>query len=143
MNRNANHNRKNLAPKIKQAPASTELTISIVEASLEAKGKDISVLDVSDVFGLTDHFIIVTGRSDRQVQGICNKILESMEKRGIKPMSVEGFDQGHWVLIDFEDVIVHVFYEPVRAHYDLENLWLKAKKLDLVQKRGSIRLAAA
>ena len=100
----------------------------VIELCHDAKGIDIAVLDVTPVFPFADYFIVVSGRSDRQVQGICNRVLNGLGKQGIRPLSVEGLDQGHWVLIDFEDVILHVFYEPLRDHYDLEGLWVQAQR---------------
>jgi ribosome-associated protein len=105
------------------------LTELIVQACADAKGNNIVVLDVAEVFGLADYFVIVDGRSDRQVQGICNKVLENLGREGVQPHALEGLDEGHWVLVDFGDVIVHVFYEPVRAHFNLEGLWIKAGRL--------------
>ena len=110
---------------------SFELTTTVIEACQEAKGRDITVLNVSEVFDLSDYFIVVSGRSDRQVLGISNKILAKLNKMGHKPLSIEGLDDGHWVLMDFGDVIVHVFYEPAREHYDIEGLWINARRADV------------
>lgn len=109
------------------------LTQQIVNAAADAKGRDITVLDVSKVFGLTDYFIVVSGRSDRQVQGISHKIIDTLGEQGIRPYSREGIDEGQWVLLDFGDAIVHVFYEPAREHYDIEGLWTKARRLSVVE----------
>lgn len=89
------------------------------------------MLDVREVFGLCDYFVMVSGRSDRQVQGIANKILRTLEVRHVKPHTLEGLEKAHWVLMDFNDVVVHVFYEPLRKYYDLESLWVKAKRFDI------------
>jgi len=128
---------------VRELLSAYDKSTAIINACADAKGKDITVLDVAEVFNLSDHFIIVSGRSDRQVQGISNKILETLEKLGTKPLSVEGHDEAHWILLDYDDVIVHVFYEPVREHYDLENLWMKARRLDLTTREGMIHLEAA
>ena len=117
--------------KISTEPAPLELAQSVIDACLEAKGREISVLDVHDVFDIADYFVIVSGRSDRQTQGITNRVLDALEKNGVKPEFVEGYEEGHWVIIDCIDVVVHVFYEPIREQYDLEGLWVKAKKLVL------------
>ena len=103
----------------------------VVKACTDAKGKNLSVLDVKEAFGLCDYFVIVSGRSDRQVQGISNKILNTLVKLHVKPDAVEGLDKAHWVLLDFGNVVVHVFYEPIRSFYDLESLWTKAKKVEV------------
>ncbi|MCB0311053.1 MAG: ribosome silencing factor [Bdellovibrionales bacterium] len=122
---------KNLANVVNPEPQPLEVVNRIINACADAKGKDIRVLDVSTVFGLADYFVIVSGRSDRQVQGITNKVLDTLLESNLKPINVEGIDEGHWVLADFGDVILHVFYEPVRAHYDIESLWFRARKLEI------------
>ncbi len=116
---------------VAQCQPLSETARLIAEACLEAKGKELVVLDVSSVFDLSDNFVIVSGRSDRHVQGIANKVLSRMKKAGIDAYAVEGFDDGHWVLIDFEDVVLHIFYEPTRKHYDIEGLWMEARQVDL------------
>lgn len=104
---------------------------AVIEACLDAKGRELSLLDVHDVFDIADYFIIVSGRSDRQTQGLAKRILEALSKDGIKPDYVEGYDEGHWIIIDCIDVVVHIFYEPTRDQFDLEGLWVKAKKLPI------------
>ncbi|MFM1848142.1 MAG: ribosome silencing factor [Pseudomonadota bacterium] len=127
--------KENVAKALKETIKLSKLAKEIIAACEEAKGKDLTVLDVSKAFGLVDNFIIVSGRSDRQVQGITNRIIDAVEKSGQKPISVEGFEEGQWVLIDCADVVVHVFYEPVREHYDLESLWMNAQKVELKKPR--------
>lgn len=115
-----------------QDDTSMDLALKILQCCSDAKGKDLTLLDVSSVFDLASFFVIVSGRSDRQVQGISNRILATLEEEaGISPISRDGFDEGHWVLMDYGDIIVHIFYEPVRDHYDLERLWKNAKNLPL------------
>lgn len=124
--------RKNLASALsQQRHQAFEVLHLITNACTEAKGRDLKVLNVSELFGLSDYFVIVSGRSDRQVQGIANRILESLEKAGVETPQVEGMDQCHWVLIDCGDMVVHIFYEPVREHYGIENLWGQAKQVPL------------
>jgi len=100
-------------------------------AILDAKGIDATIIDVSKNFGLADYFIVVSGRSDRHVQGLANKVLEQLQQAGVEPYTVDGLEQGHWVVLDLVDVVVHIFYEPLRQRYDLESLWLDAAKADL------------
>ena len=95
----------------------------IAEACGEAKGKELVWLDLREHTDMTDSFLIVSGRSDRQVQGIVNKILETTQQYGLSPYSIEGYEKGHWILLDYGEVVVHVFYEPIREYYDLEGLW--------------------
>ena len=111
--------------------ADNHLLRKIIKAATEVKAKDIVALDVQEAFGLADNFLILSGRSDRHVQGIANKMIEDLSAAGIKPLAMEGYEKGHWILIDFDDVIVHLFYEPVREYYDLESLWVNAKKVDI------------
>ena len=109
-----------------------ELLDAVVNSCFEAKGSDIVALDVKATFGLSDYFVIVSARSDRQVQGICNRVIHDIAKHyRVKPLSSEGLEKGHWALIDYGDIVVHVFYEQVRHEYDLEALWKKAKKVKL------------
>ena len=129
---------ESLARKLDGGPTSstehstTEVCRSVISSCKEAKGQDLKVLSMSPISDIAQYFIIVSGRSDRQVQGISNRILEDLQGcGGPKPHSVEGMERGHWVLIDLGEVVVHVFYEPQRAHYDLEGLWAKAPSLDV------------
>ncbi|MBX7138886.1 MAG: ribosome silencing factor [Oligoflexia bacterium] len=110
----------------------------IINACSDAKGKDILVLDVRKVSDMAQYFVLVSGRSDRQVQGIANKALEALAQHGYHPDSIEGLEEGHWVLCDLGDVVLHVFYEATRQHYDLEGLWFRAGRLQIeTQKSGS------
>ncbi len=95
----------------------------LMKACEDGKGLDIKNVDVSRRFGLADNFILVNGRSDRHVQGIAYRVLKLFEDRGLEPYSVQGLEEGQWIVIDASDVVVHIFYEPMRAHYDLEGLW--------------------
>ena len=123
--------RNNLAFIVKEEPTSTALAKSVVESCEEVRGRDIAVIDVRKVFDLSDYFIVVSGRSDRQVQGITNKVIDELAAFGVEPISVEGFDDGQWVLIDFGDIVVHVFYEPVRDHVDIEGLWMRGTRVEM------------
>ena len=127
--------RKNAALAVTPEPQALELVNTIINSCADAKGKDIAVLDVSKIFGIADYFIVVSGRSDRQVRGIADKVLDGLDSQHAQIVSVEGMDTGHWVLIDCGEVIVHVFYEPVRAHYDIESLWANAKRVNIRTRR--------
>jgi ribosome-associated protein len=111
--------------------SSWEKTLAIVAAALEKKASNLSVLRVRDLTSIADYFVICSGRSDRQVQSIAQGIEESAQAAGVKPFAVEGTGRGHWVLMDFSDVVVHVFYEPLREFYDLEGLWGDAPRAQL------------
>ena len=111
-----------------------QLVSTVVRACAETKARDITVLEVSRVFSLSDYFVIASGRSDRQVQGITNTILAGLQAAGTDPFSVEGMPRAHWVLIDCGAVVVHVFYEPLRLYYDLESLWHAARRIDIAKE---------
>jgi len=100
-----------------------------INAVLGKKAIDVVMLDVEGLTSLADTFIICSGRSNRQVTAIAEYIRSDLKKQGIKPLSVEGLKEGHWVLMDYGSVVVHVFYGPVRSFYDLEGLWADAPRL--------------
>ena len=101
-----------------------------IEAILGKKALNVVALDVSELTSYADVFIFCSGRSNRQVGAIADHIKSSLRKNHkIKPISVEGTKDGHWVLMDYGHVIIHVFYEPVREFYDLEGLWIDAKQI--------------
>lgn len=106
-------------------------TLLLTQAALEKKACDLVVLEVRAMTSISDYFIICSGRSDRQVQSIAQGIEQAALKQGAKPYAVEGAGRGHWVLMDFSDVIVHIFYEPVREFYDLDGLWSDAPRVEL------------
>ncbi|HLA28715.1 MAG TPA: ribosome silencing factor [Syntrophales bacterium] len=97
-----------------------------VNASLEKKANNIIVMNVREMSSFTDYFVICSGASDRQVQAIASAIRENMKKKGLLPLGVEGENHGQWVLMDYDDVVVHIFYEPVREFYEIERLWSEA-----------------
>ncbi len=101
-----------------------------INAALGKKATDLVVLDVRKLSSIGDVFIICSGRSNRQVMAIAEHIQVDLKKHGITPLSVEGKKEGHWVLLDYGHVIIHVFYEPVRSFYDLEGLWIDADRIE-------------
>jgi ribosome-associated protein len=101
-----------------------------INAVMGKKALDLVVLDVRDLTSFSDIFIICSGRSNRQVSAIAEYVQVNLKKHDIKPLSVEGKKEGHWVLLDYGHVIIHVFYEPVRVFYDLEGLWIDAKRIE-------------
>ena len=103
----------------------------IVEAALDRKAERPIVLDMRTLTSYADTFVILTGRSDRQVRSIAESILEKLKAQGDAPLGVEGLDDGNWVLIDCNDAIVHVFDPETREQYDLERLWRDAPRIEL------------
>ena len=102
-----------------------------VRAVQEKKSIGIVALDVRGLTSLADAFIICSGRSNRQVSAIAEHVRRVLREAGMRPLHVEGEKEGHWVLLDYGHVIIHVFYEPVRNFYDLESLWADAPRIDL------------
>ena len=100
-----------------------------IKAVLGKKAMNVVALDVAELTSYADVFIICSGRSNRQVSAIAEYIQTDLKKHKIKPLSVEGTKDGHWVLLDYGHVIIHVFYEPVREFYDLEGLWVDARRI--------------
>jgi len=105
--------------------------LQCAEAALDKKAVDLVVLDVAALTSIADYLVICTGRSDRQVQAIAQAIDEHLRQHGHRPIAIEGMNRGQWVLLDYADVIVHVFYKPVREFYDLERLWEHAPRVQL------------
>ena len=94
-----------------------------INATLKKKAKDIIVLNVKELSSFTDYMLICSGATERQVQAISAAIQEFLKKAGIKPLGVEGEANGQWILLDYDDVVISVFQESLRAFYDIENLW--------------------
>ena len=110
---------------------SLEMVRIAVEALREKKGRDIIALDVSERTVLTDAFIIVTGTNDRQVSALTDAVDEALTKAGFEKKNVEGYHTGKWILLDFGDLIVHVFDVESRAFYDLERIWRDAERIEV------------
>jgi ribosome-associated protein len=106
-----------------------EKTRVCVLAADSKKANDIVVLDVQPLSSVTDRFLICNGASDRQIKAIVDAITEELTKRGEKPLAIEGYQQGTWVLIDCADLILHIFDEDTRQFYNLERLWHQAARL--------------
>jgi ribosome-associated protein len=102
-----------------------------LKAAIEKKAQNPVLLELKGITSFTDYFLLCSGKSDRQVQAIAQGIEETLRKRGIRPLGQEGTQEGKWILIDYEDVVVHIFLEPVRRFYDLEGLWIEAPRIDL------------
>jgi ribosome-associated protein len=104
----------------------------------DRKALDVVVLDMRDVSSITDYFLICSGGSERQVRAIADAIDEVLGPLGIASLGVEGYREGHWVLMDYGDVIGHVFSQETREYYDLERLWANAPKIDLSEKIAGV-----
>ncbi len=106
--------------------------VRIAKAAVDLKAENLVALDVRELTSFADVFILATGGSDRHVRAIADAVEEVVEELGERPLGIEGYDEGRWILLDLGDVIVHVFQSEVREHYDLERLWSEAPRLDLI-----------
>lgn len=95
----------------------------------DKKASDIKILEVKDLTIITDYFVICSGDSTTQVKALAEYIDGKMRDEGIHPLGIEGFNYANWILIDYGDVIVHIFLEEKRYYYDLERLWLDAPRI--------------
>jgi len=102
-----------------------------VELALDKKALDPVLLDVRALCSYCNYQLVVSGRSDRQVDAIASAIVSGLRDQGVKVVGTEGKGSGQWALLDFGDFIVHVFHHPVREHYDLESLWIDAPRVEL------------
>jgi len=116
---------------IKESIDGKERLLLCINASLKRKAKNLTILNVKEVSSFADYFIVCSGTSDRQVQSIAASIRENLKEYGVIPLGIEGERLGKWVLMDYEDVIIHVFYEPIREFYDIERLWPDAPRMEV------------
>ncbi len=105
-----------------------------IKTVLSKKAMDVVALDVRDLTSVADAFIICSGRSNRQVSALSEFIKKDLKNQGKKTLAVEGQKDGHWVLMDYGDVIIHIFYEPLRDFYDLEGLWADARRIQIANR---------
>ena len=106
-------------------------TLECVRAALDHKAYDLVVLETGHISSIADYFVICSGRSDTQVQAIADAIDGALRDRGERPLAIEGMQHGQWVLMDYGDIVIHIFYVPVREFYDLERLWVRAPRVEL------------
>jgi ribosome-associated protein len=110
-------------------PESRLVAVAAARAAAEKQGEDISVLDVRSLIVITDYFVIVSGSTSRQVKTIVDSVEDALRGLGVKPLRREGETEGRWVLLDYVDIVVHVFGAEERRYYDLERLWKDADRL--------------
>lgn len=101
-----------------------------VEALEDRKGEDVHVIDISEISTLADYFIIASGTNINQVQALADNVQEVLGREGFDTKNVEGYESGKWILLDFGDIIVHVFDSENRLFYDLERIWRDGKLID-------------
>jgi ribosome-associated protein len=115
-----------------------ELAVLAAEAAAEKKAEDLMVIDVAETLVITAYFVLATGRTDRQVRTIADEVEKVLRERaGVKPLGREGERDARWVLLDFGDVVVHVFQPDEREFYRLEKLWSDAPRVELPESLTS------
>ena len=102
-----------------------------VETALDKKGLEPVLMEVGNLCSYAEYILVVSGRSDRQVDAIGEAIAQLLKERGLTSLGVEGLGSGQWVLVDFGEIITHVFHHPMRVHYSLESLWNEAPRVEL------------
>ena len=107
---------------------SKEIALAAIEALEDKKGEDIKVIDISEVSILADYFIIASGNNRNQVQALCDNVEEKLGKMGVIKKQIEGYDNGNWILVDYRDIVIHIFDKENRLFYDLERIWRDGKK---------------
>lgn len=108
-----------------------ETVKKIFRALDSKKAKDIMVLKISELTTMADYFIIATGGSDRQVKALADYVEETLKKEGISPTNKEGYRGGEWVLLGYDEAIVHIFQSEPREFYNLERIWQDAPEVDM------------
>jgi ribosome-associated protein len=116
----------------KQRPDSKELALAIAAIGLDKKALNVEIIDVRGKSDYTDYVVVMSGRSDRQVGAIADHVLgQAASKLGSRCLGIEGLPHGLWVLMDYGDVVVHIFHEDTRGYYDLESLWIDAARVSV------------
>lgn len=111
--------------------SSRTLALQAVEAAFTKNAYEPVLLDVAEISSYTDYILVLSGRSVRQVEAVSEAIQQGLKEQGHDPLGVEGERGGQWFLLDYGDLVVHIFYHPVREFYDLEGLWSEASRVEL------------
>lgn len=110
---------------------SREMAVLAIAALEDKKAEDIHVIDISEVSVIADYFIIAGGNNRSQIQALCDNVEEKLGKAGNAVRQIEGYDTANWILMDFGDVIIHIFDRENRLLYDLERIWRDGKQIEL------------
>ena len=96
---------------------------------LSKKGQELVVIDVRGLCSYADYILVASARSTRQVKALAEHLRDELGKAGVKPLGTEGIEYGNWALLDYDEVIVHIFYAPVREYYEIEGIWADAERI--------------
>jgi ribosome-associated protein len=119
-------------------PSTLDLALTAAAAASDKQARDVVVLDVSEPLVICDYFVICSGSNDRQVRAIAEAVQQACREGGARPLRREGEREAHWILLDFIDVVVHVFHQEEREYYDLERLWRDAPVVARSNEVGSL-----
>lgn len=108
-----------------------EKALLLARVALQKKPRDPLLLDVSKSCSFADFFLVLSGTSTRQTQALSSHLEETLRKEGIRLRGIEGVETGQWILMDYDEVIIHIFFESIRGFYDLEGLWMEAPRLPI------------
>ena len=114
---------------------SRDVAIKAAETALKKKALDVTILDLSGLTVIADYFMICSGESTTQVKAVAEFIEQELAQVRLKPLGVEGVSHSHWILLDYGDVIIHVFEKETRAYYNLEKLWMDAKTIEIDENK--------
>jgi ribosome-associated protein len=113
--------------------SSQERAIKCAALALDKKALDVKILEIRRISSIADYLVLASGQSDKQAQAIADSVKQGLKKFG-KALDIEGLKEGNWVVIDYGDVIVHVFKEDIRRYYDLDTLWSEAPLVEIPEK---------
>jgi ribosome-associated protein len=114
--------------------SNTNSTLKIIVDALEdKKAEDIKIIDISEVSTIADYFVITNGTNKSQIQALSDNVGEKLAASGIQPKNIEGYNTANWILMDYHDILVHIFDKESRGFYDLERIWRDGKNIDIDQ----------
>lgn len=114
-----------------------EFAVLAVEALEDKKGEDISIIDISEVSVIADYFIIAGGNNKSQIQALSDAVDEKLGRAGLPLKQIEGYNNANWILLDFGDIIVHIFDKENRLFYDLERIWRDGKRIEVNELKNN------
>jgi ribosome-associated protein len=114
---------------VRDSSDAQRMALAAAAAGLDKKAMGVEIIDVAGKVDYADYLVLMTGHADRHVAAIADAVDEALGKQGYHSISIEGLPRGQWVLIDFVDIVVHVFLAETRALYDLDGLWMDAKRV--------------
>ena len=115
--------------------AARALALAISQAALDKKALEVEIIDVTGKVDYADFVVVMSATSDRQANAIAKNIDSELSRQGHRANSIEGLPQGAWVLLDYGDVVVHIFHEETRGYYDLESLWYDAERVKVAEQK--------